>query len=109
LDLLTVRYTRTLNYTYIQQYSAIAQLHNLQTTVAHALGFSVSTSRLLATALNTQIIRVSRAPNITHDMRENALIVASLLMRSRDLSHSCVIQVFIAVAWQQTRRGDATR
>jgi hypothetical protein len=25
------------------------------------------------------------------------------------LPHSCVIQVFIAVAWQQTRRGEATR
>jgi hypothetical protein len=29
-------------------------LHNLQFTVAHALGFSVSASRLLATGLNTE-------------------------------------------------------
>jgi hypothetical protein len=36
-------------------------------------------------------------------MRENASVVASLLT----LSHSFVIQVFIAVAWQQTWRGDA--
>jgi hypothetical protein len=35
-------------------YSAIADLHTFQFTVAHALGFSVSTSRLLATDLNTE-------------------------------------------------------
>jgi hypothetical protein len=38
------------------QYSAIADLRNLQFTVAHALGFSVFTSRLLATDLNTDTI-----------------------------------------------------
>jgi hypothetical protein len=32
-------------------YSAIADLHALQFTVTHALGFSVFTSRILATAL----------------------------------------------------------
>jgi hypothetical protein len=32
----------------------MADLHHLQFTVAHALGFSVSTSRLLATDLNTE-------------------------------------------------------
>jgi hypothetical protein len=37
-----------------RQYSAIADLHNFQFTVADALGFSVSTSRLLATDLNTE-------------------------------------------------------
>jgi hypothetical protein len=43
--------TSSLNHTY---YSAIAVLHNLQFTVAHALGFSASTSHLLATDLNTE-------------------------------------------------------
>jgi hypothetical protein len=43
--------TISLNY---NQYSAIADLHNFQFTVAPALGFSVSTSRLLATDLNTE-------------------------------------------------------
>jgi hypothetical protein len=43
--------TISLNY---NQYSAIADLHTSQFTVAHALGFSVSTSRLLATDLNTE-------------------------------------------------------
>jgi hypothetical protein len=43
--------TSSLNHTY---YSAIADLHNLQFTVAHALGLSVSTSCLLATDLNTE-------------------------------------------------------
>jgi hypothetical protein len=32
-----------------KKYSAIADLHNLQFTVTHALGFSVFTSRILAT------------------------------------------------------------
>jgi hypothetical protein len=49
-------------------------------------------------------------------MRENASIVASLFNAwchcwcgHVTLPHSCVIQVFIAVAWQQTRRGEAMR
>jgi hypothetical protein len=37
------------------KYSATADLHNSQFTVAHALGFSVFTSRLLSTDLNTGI------------------------------------------------------
>jgi hypothetical protein len=41
--------TRSLNY---NQYSAIADLHNLQFTVTHVLGFSVFTSRLLVTELS---------------------------------------------------------
>jgi hypothetical protein len=36
------------------EYSAIADVHNLQFTVALTLGFSFSTSHLLATALNTE-------------------------------------------------------
>jgi hypothetical protein len=35
-------------------YSAITDLHNLQFTLAQVLGFSVFTSRLLATDLNTE-------------------------------------------------------
>jgi hypothetical protein len=41
--------TISLNY---NQYSAIPDLHTFQFTVEHALGFSVSSSRLLATDLN---------------------------------------------------------
>jgi hypothetical protein len=48
--------THTLNYTLIhRQYSAITDLQTLQFTVPHALGFSVSTSRLLATEVTTII------------------------------------------------------
>jgi hypothetical protein len=43
--------TISLNYS---QYNAIADLHTSQFTVAHALGFSISISRLLATDLNTE-------------------------------------------------------
>jgi hypothetical protein len=35
-------------------YNAIAILHTFQSTAAHALGFSVSTSRLLTTDHNTE-------------------------------------------------------
>jgi hypothetical protein len=43
--------TISLSHTY---YSAITELHTFQFTVAHALGFSVSTSHLLAVDLNTE-------------------------------------------------------
>jgi hypothetical protein len=42
----------SLNY---HQYSTITDLHTFQSTVAHALGFSVSTSCLIAMDLNTEI------------------------------------------------------
>jgi hypothetical protein len=45
-------YTLTLNYNY---YRAIADLHNLQSTVTHALGFSVITNRLLVTELRVSL------------------------------------------------------
>jgi hypothetical protein len=44
--------TISLNY---NQYSAIADLHTLQLTAAHALGFSVFISRLLEMDLDTEI------------------------------------------------------
>jgi hypothetical protein len=49
-------FTITLTY---NQYSAINDLHTFQFTVAHALGFSVSTSRILATDLNTGTITLN--------------------------------------------------
>jgi hypothetical protein len=51
IGLLTPSFTNTLKY---KQYSAIADLHNFHFIVAHALGFSVSTSRYLAMDLNTE-------------------------------------------------------
>jgi hypothetical protein len=39
---------------HLNTYKAIVDLHNLQFTVAHVLGLSVVTSRLLATDLNTE-------------------------------------------------------
>jgi hypothetical protein len=36
-------------------YYTITEFHTFQSTVAHALGFSVSTSRLLTTDLNIEI------------------------------------------------------
>jgi hypothetical protein len=46
-------FTITLNY---NQYSVIADLHAFQLPVAHAVGFSVSTNRLLATNFKTETI-----------------------------------------------------
>jgi hypothetical protein len=45
-------------------YNAISILHTLQFTVTHALGFSVFTSRILA----TDFISVSRSLRITHEV-----------------------------------------
>jgi hypothetical protein len=41
------------------QYSAIADLHNLQFTVAHALGSSDFTSHLLAADLSTETLQIT--------------------------------------------------
>jgi hypothetical protein len=38
------------------QYSTVTDLHTFQFTIRHALGFSVSTSCLLAADLNTETI-----------------------------------------------------
>jgi hypothetical protein len=46
-----------------KQYSAIADLHNLQFTVTHALGFSVFTSRILVMELNS--LTVTKSSNNT--------------------------------------------
>jgi hypothetical protein len=43
------------DYTYIEQYSAIVHLHTFQFTAAHALGFSVSTSRPIAMYLTVEV------------------------------------------------------
>jgi hypothetical protein len=50
---LTLLCTVSLNY---KPHSAITDLHTFQFTVAHALGFSVSTSRILETDFNTDTI-----------------------------------------------------
>jgi hypothetical protein len=72
----------TVSFNY-NQYSAIADLHHLQFTVAHALGISVSTSRLLAADLNTE--------TITSDHYEVFLSTITLYSSSRfvkDMLHS---------------------
>jgi hypothetical protein len=52
IEFISTSVTSFLNY---NQYSAITDLHTFQSTVAHALEFSVSSSRLLATDLNIEI------------------------------------------------------
>jgi hypothetical protein len=162
------------------QYSAIAHLHTFQFTVAHALGYSLSISRLLANGfrhtnyhrltlqmlthksgllltrkiftgrrtffffftslhfaspltrtLNRDLLqlrtfhgclppwstreRASVSPiNLWSDTRETLLPTVLQLLRHCWRGHvypphSCVIQVFIGVDWQQMRRGEAMR
>jgi hypothetical protein len=57
--------TTTLNHIYYRQYIAITDSHTFHFTVAHALGLSVFTSRLLATDLNTETSTVS----VTHTLQ----------------------------------------
>jgi hypothetical protein len=61
LDLLTPHIFTPRNY---RQCSAIADLHTIQFTVMHTLGFSVFTSRILA----TDFITVSLSLRITHEV-----------------------------------------
>jgi hypothetical protein len=49
-----VRHSRVIMLKY-RQYSATSLLHQLQLTVAHALGFSISTSRFRAMNLDAQL------------------------------------------------------
>jgi hypothetical protein len=53
IGFISTLFTHSFNYS---QYSAVVGLHNLQFTAAYELGFFVSTSRLLATELNTKTI-----------------------------------------------------
>jgi hypothetical protein len=55
-----------------RQYSAIADLHTFQFTVPYALIFSVSSSRLLATDLNTETITSSL--KILHIISSNRIL-----------------------------------
>jgi hypothetical protein len=75
IGLLALGYTLTPNYTYIQQYSAIAHLHHLQTTVAHAQEFPIYTSRILATALNTEPTTVSHFKYYTQIRSSNHMSI----------------------------------
>jgi hypothetical protein len=59
IEFISTLVTTSLNYSQYRKYSAIADLHTFHFTVAHALGFSVFTSHLLATDLNTETITVS--------------------------------------------------
>jgi hypothetical protein len=55
LDLLSDGYTLTHKLHLHRQYSAVSHLHTLQSTVAHTLGFSRSTSRLPAVDVDAQL------------------------------------------------------
>jgi hypothetical protein len=63
--------TTSPNHIYYRQYSAIADLHTYQFTAAHALGFSVFTSYLLATDINTETrtISLSHTPQILQKIK----------------------------------------
>jgi hypothetical protein len=56
IGFISILVTISLSHIYYRQYSAMADLITFQFNVAHALVFSVSTSRLLAMDLNTESI-----------------------------------------------------
>jgi hypothetical protein len=78
LDLLVLGYTHLIIRTHSQQYSAIADIHTPQHTVAHAHGFFVFTSRLLATDLDTGIITVS----LNHSKYYTQIFSSQLTLRT---------------------------
>jgi hypothetical protein len=53
---LVIGFINNLHVITTNNYSTITDFHTFQSTVAYALGFSLSTSRRLATDLNTEII-----------------------------------------------------
>jgi hypothetical protein len=63
---------------------AVSHLHTLEHSVARALGFPVSTSRLLATDLSTQTITIS--PHYSLQVR--ALHTKSSLHRTLFITHA---------------------
>jgi hypothetical protein len=52
---LVIGFINNLQIVTTNNYYTITDFHTFQSNVAHVLGFSVSTSRLLATDLNTEI------------------------------------------------------
>jgi hypothetical protein len=73
--------TVSLNY---KPYSALADLHNFQFTAAHAVGFSVSTSRCLVADLNAGTI-----PQIT---MKSLVISSSITLECRPNSPVLILQ-----------------
>jgi hypothetical protein len=77
-----------------KQYSAITHLQHLQFTVAHALGFPVSTSCLVATDLNTGSIQVSRNHTVPIPLHDSTHKVSTSHLKSSqvdELSSSTAI------------------
>jgi hypothetical protein len=78
-------------------YSDIADLHTLNFTVAYALGFPVSTSRLLETDLNTGIIQVSQNYTLPIPLHDSTHKVSTSHLKSSqvdELSSSTMILHF---------------
>jgi hypothetical protein len=70
------------NHIYIQPHSTVVDLRTLEFTVAHALGFYLSTSRLLATDLNAETITSNHW--ITH--KRSLQITRSGLLQLRNFN-----------------------
>jgi hypothetical protein len=72
------------------QYNTLADLHTLQFTVAHTLGLSVPSSRLLVTDLNTETITSNHYevffPSVT--LNSSVLICTKLIFTiAKDMLH----------------------
>jgi hypothetical protein len=79
-----------------RQYSTVSDLHTFQFTVAHALGLTVFTSRLLAMDLNTETIAVSLDHTI-QILNINKVLKSQVKSSQADLLYSSVLLVPIAL------------
>jgi hypothetical protein len=87
-------------------YSDIADLHTLHFTVAHALGFPVSTSRLLATGFIIGIIQASRNHTLPIPLHNSTHKVSTSHLKSSEvdeLSSSTTILQFTYTSHPQSR------
>jgi hypothetical protein len=77
-------------------YNAIAILHNFQFAVAHALGFSVLTSRILATHLNTEISTWNHCEFVLPLLVQSPWILGTQLQTLLDSIYHSRIQITTA-------------
>jgi hypothetical protein len=84
-----------------RQYSAIAHLHSLQFTVTHALRFSVFSSRILATDLNTVVIPISHMKSSFHSLIPFLPLFCRCQFRRLDAVQS---QAHILAGWRLETR-----
>jgi hypothetical protein len=101
LNFLSFLCTVSLNY---NQYSAFADLHTFQFTFAHALGFCVSTSRILATDLNTGTVTLNHCEVFLSFLLQSLWTADSLNSNQFSNSISTTLYSHSLVSWLCTHQ-----